>query len=243
MKQETFDIEIPFAGFYHSIHDGEIDREIEIQIDYFAEEAGYDIPESLANRLWMTADFGNCRLNYASAYVETFLAEFDLEGNFDGMESPRSYDFGTDRVFAKLSRKSIAKLWRETDKRSLTRIAGERHTSRSGFISLYTPRWRDWGRLSNWDHNQLCTLLTAWLESQGVDWDQWKEFELVEDLNGNGWISEWICESAEYTKTLDIMGYLIERSKRKPLTMADFIAKLRSENRPFDQTPLGSYFN
>lgn len=240
MKQATYEVQIPFAGFYNSLHSGNIDHEIEMHLDWFAEEAGYDMPQSLVNRLWDTADFGNCYRNYAEAYAEAFLDEHGLEGTFSGMESPRFYNFETDRVFAKLSRETIAKLWRETDKECLTRIAGERHTSRSGFISHYTPQWRDWGQLSSWDHNQLHTLLLAWLESQGIEWNQHKEFELVEDLSGNGYISEWLCESDKYAKTLDILDYLQKRAKRPRFTMADFIAKLRAENRPFEETPLGS---
>lgn len=97
-----------------------------------------------------------------------------LRLTFSGMESPREYNFETDRVFANVPASVIRKLWaisREDDHATLTRVALERHSSRSGFISGYRNDWRSWGQVSTWDHNQLETLLIAACEARGFDWE------------------------------------------------------------------------
>lgn len=97
-----------------------------------------------------------------------------LRLTFAAMNSPREYNFETDRVFANVPLSVIRKLWaisRDDGHKTLTRVAAERHTSRSGFCSFYSAAWADWGQVATWDHNQLETLLIAACEVQGFDWD------------------------------------------------------------------------
>lgn len=90
------------------------------------------------------------------------------------MESPREYNFSTDRIFANIPASIIRKLWtisKEDEHATLSHVAERRHTSRDGFISGYRNDWRQWGKLADWDHNQLMTLLIAACEARGFDWE------------------------------------------------------------------------
>jgi hypothetical protein len=240
MKTETFEINIPFAGFYNSIHENEFECEIESLCEHFAQEAGRDIPESLLYRLRDSADWGNGRIDYAQAYVEAFSDEYlDGTATFAGMDSPQFYNFETDRIFVTIPRATLAKLWRNTDRATLDRLCAERHTSRDGFASHYRPDWREWGSLSTWDHNQVGTLLRAYLEAErGDSWDQWAEYELLEGYFGNGGVSDsiWIGDKAE--RALKLFDYLTERAKRPHKTMK---AWARANTKPWNTTPLGAF--
>jgi hypothetical protein len=233
----THEVAIPFAGFYHSIHDGEADREFEYIADVYAEEVGEDIPQSLMDLFCDTADYGNFHLEYARAYAENFIAEYLTGGEFVTMESPREYNFTTDRLFIKISRDEIARLWVATDRNTFDRIVKERFTSRSGFCSFYSNRWQDWGRLSEWDHNQLGALLAAYLDQQlACGWDQWKEYELMEHELGNGLVSNTLWAGDKCKRPWKILDYLRERARRPIKTLAAWrIANAKSWN----DTPLG----
>lgn len=96
-----------------------------------------------------------------------------LRLTFGAMDSPREYNFTTDRVFANIPASVIRKMWsisKEDDHATLTRVADDRHTSYDGFISHYRADWTTWGAVMRWDHNQLETLLRAACEVRGFDW-------------------------------------------------------------------------
>lgn len=96
-----------------------------------------------------------------------------LRLSFAGMESPRYYNFETDRVFAQIPVSVVRKLWsmsKADEHATLTRVAKERHSSYDGFISHYDRNWESWGPVADWDHNQLETLLIAACEIAEFDW-------------------------------------------------------------------------
>jgi hypothetical protein len=241
MKQGEFEIQIPFAGFYCSFHEDEVNREHESFVDWFTDESGENIPESLSDAFFTHANWENGRHDYANEYAESFLEYYGLGGEFTGMESPRFYNFSTDRVFVKVDRDTIARLWKETDRGLFVKYVNRRHTSRDGFISHYSNDWHNWGRLSNWDHNQLNTLLLAWLETyDGKEFDQWEEISLMENYMCNGGVAIAI-QSDGLSRVYRIAEYLIERSKRPIRTLDQWHAARRAENRPFELTPLGAW--
>ena len=95
---------------------------------------------------------------------------------FESMDSPREYNFSTDRVYGLIPLKVIRELFRRSKAEghaTLAAVVAERFTSRSGFMSFYPSDLGGWlaesGRLQDWDHNQLGTLLIAGLRMAGVD--------------------------------------------------------------------------
>lgn len=239
---DTFLSAIPFQGFYYSVHDSELDRALE----YLMENryCGPDIPQSLANKIWDSVDWAAAHESYAKEYAESFLQWLGLDGEFESMDSPREYNFTTDRVFVKLTRADLARLWHMTPREVLTHAAEERFTSYDGFRPFYPSDWRSWGRLSDWDHNQIGTLVAAAaaVEHGGTDspdWDGWAELALMEDAMCNGGPEEWITQGETIQRWLKVWDWLQERCQRPRYTMADAIKRLRAANKPFGETPLG----
>ena len=106
--------------------------------------------------------------------------------------SPREYNFTTDRIFIKLPAKEIRRIHKATEPEVLAEVAAEEFTSRSGFISFYSPDVESWGPLKTWDHNQRYCLLTAYARQEEPGF---AEASLVEDYNCNGDIDNWLLNT------------------------------------------------
>jgi hypothetical protein len=116
---------IPFPGFYNTYLDGDIDYHQEQEAEHYAnkEEGGYqgtEYPETLQTEharitqdefqeLFFThMDYGTLHRKLAHAYLDDFDHEasehldFPIGLKFESMDSPREYNFETDRVFANI---------------------------------------------------------------------------------------------------------------------------------------------
>lgn len=184
-------LDIPFAGFYSSEHEGALDSEVYSYASHLAE--CHDVNESAAAEAILGAtDWQATQRDAAAEYARIYcgaldnLAGWPLRLQFVRMVSPREYNFTTDRLEARVSRATARRMRREVDSAKLDAIAAKRHTSRSGFISFYSSDWREWGPVDGWDHVQLSTLLLAWVESHGYDdHAQTLEDEAREHMQGN----------------------------------------------------------
>ena len=233
-KKVKFEICLPFGGFYnmHAEDFGEIDR---LADDWTDRHEG-DIPESLMALARDGADYEAARLAYSKEYCASLLEYAGLDGEFSAMTSPRWYNFETDRIFATVDRAAIARLWRGVDKADLQAMMKRLFTSRDGFISGYSNCLADWGRLSDWDHNQLGTLLLVWLETEkGGDWDFNDELSLVEDLQGNGGTDAELYDTDDCKRFWKIWDYLEERSNRPVKNMDQWRVAFA---KPADTLPL-----
>ena len=160
-------IKLPFDGFYESIHDSNIDYAIE---SLFQDEQGDShVPESF----WDKYDGSNVRIEYSKLFVEQVQQYLQDECNlfvnltFESMTSPKFYNYETDIIYCELPVQDVIDIWKLTDKARLSKVAIDRHTSRSGFISFYDNDVESWGDVTTWDHNQLETLLIAWADYYG----------------------------------------------------------------------------
>lgn len=225
---------IPFSGFYNSIHSDEVDQTLQSMLR--------EAPEFIYEVAWQAVDYSGVYAAYAADYAASFLDWLGLDGTFESMTSPREYNFTTDRIFVELTRADLARLWRGIDKADLTKACKARFTSYDGFISGYSNDWRTWGRLSDWDHNQLGTLVAVYAATeQGGEFDEWAEYGLMEDAQCNGAIDGWIWENSgpDLARALNAWDYLQERGKREIKTMEQWHAARRAMNLPFAETPLG----
>lgn len=200
---ETVEFNIPFAGFYGTHYDSMLDSELEQMCEWRANESDHETDESaypeslrldereLNDLAWRHANWAIAHEKIARDYVEQFgeliADEFRVAGNplsFSLMTSPREYNFQTDRLFAELPLALAYLMFRESRAEShetLNRIIVERFTSRSGFISHYPNSLIAWDNdLRDWDHNQLGTLLLAWLEIRRVDWEDSLMYSILE---------------------------------------------------------------
>lgn len=188
---------IPFSGFYESWHDVEFDTAIEMMFN----SGGYLSSEqygALQLRFWETIDWHAAQTAYASDYVSNFAAELGLKSvEFEEMVSPREYNFTTDRLFAKFDADELRALFARADVREmLDKVAADMFTSRSGFMSYYSPDVASWGAdVSEWDANQRGALVHAAANviiADGEEFDQEKECDLMESDRGNGAIDEYL---------------------------------------------------
>jgi hypothetical protein len=180
-------INIPFAGFYESWYSGELDHVQERFVEYEVEKNPGLNPDIPNEALWHCADYGKAYDHIARAYVDQFNQhlideyELDLDLKFESLQSPREYNFQTDRIFCEISEENVRKLREAVSDPALRQAIRERFTSRSGFISSYPNHLEDWPPLEQWDHNELGTLLVALLDDD-EGWD-WKIWERMQDRN------------------------------------------------------------
>ena len=186
---------IPFSGFYGTLHESEFDQALENMFD--PEGSGADYSGKLAMRFFDTVDWSAAQTDYAMAYAENFAAALGTKCEWEEMVSPREYNFTTDRLFAKFDAAQLrAWMARDDIKSELDVVAADMFTSRSGFISHYSPDVDSWGDdICEWDYNQRGALLKAAanvLIAGGENFEQEQEFDLMEGARCNGLVDDWI---------------------------------------------------
>lgn len=201
---------IPFAGFYESVFSDLAESSLNYLIEC-PEKLTKEESQELCELVYDVQEFSALRHDIARAYAESFSewfkeeTGFDLALQFESMQSPREYNFMTDRIFCFVDPAKVETLYRkETDKGILAAVIKERFTSRDGFSSHYSNDLNQWiieGRPKTWDHNQVETLLIAKLKQHGIESDSLYGYdsplyERLSDKRGNGLFD---CLSSEYT--------------------------------------------
>jgi hypothetical protein len=217
MTKQLFEVQIPFSGFYNSLHDSAIDDDFN-QIMSDSDTGNTRAPDRLYSLAFGAVSWNEVHLKYAQKYAKLFCDEFDLEGSFAAFDSPKYYNFETDRIFIQIDRATLAKVLRQTDKADFAQVCKDRFTSRDGFSSFYNPDWKTWGKLSVWDCNQLGALLQAYCDGKALNgsFDGMAEYYLASDMSGNGWLPNWIWEAggADFKRAVKIWDYLQVRAGR-----------------------------
>lgn len=207
---------IPFSGFYETHHNAEIDNVLEQMV---SDSSGcHPISDRISNDLWLHVN--TPIVEYTRAFVASFQTLLNAECGlnialtWESVSSPREYNFQTDRIFATISFPDVQAMFAKIDRKVLDETAKNRFTSRSGFISHYSPDWRSWRNMREWDHNQVGTLIEA-LTAQYLS-DNW-EWNITEDWNSNGDIDNWVYDNldAEGKRLVEIASYLREREERQ----------------------------
>lgn len=209
-------VTLPFSGFYQSLHDTVLDDTIERM--FTDRDTGCERNEGLESALVVACDFAPVREKYAAAYAVAFGQEFKIDTlKFESLTSPRFYNFETDRVFATVTKKELARIYRATNRDDLTALVKSMFTSRDGFHSFYSGDLAEWGPVNTWDHNQYSALLRCYAvqECNSGEFSQYDEYNLVEDLSGNGHLDNWIAEATPGIERLyKVHDYLETRRAR-----------------------------
>jgi hypothetical protein len=210
-------INVPFPGFYHSNLASIVDHEEEQLCDNRVEDGSNEGDESsYPEELRLTvSEFGEAlwhsnAVNYPTAFLslaKDYLAQYEelasddlgfpLGLEFEKTDSPKEYNFTTDRLFALIPHSSIAKLhelaFAPPNRLHLTSTIRDRHESRDGFASFYPcdlPTWEA-KRLDDYDHNELQTLIIAALPPTCAEALQDEaERNVAEYWGGNGEFDE-----------------------------------------------------
>ena len=180
MKVKTIST-IPFQGFYNSLYSYAIEGEIESSLDWYTED--YDLTEAQRDTLangYLEKNTSEFYYNISKDYAESFIYEIEretglsLNARFESMESPREYNFQTDRIFIELPETSAVAFVNyilANHKEELEKLIAQRFTSRDGFWSNYDNTLEAWGNPSEWDLNQLgtCFEIFEYLEDEIYD--------------------------------------------------------------------------
>jgi hypothetical protein len=206
-------IQIPFSGFYCSIHDDNIDYELDHSV--FTDHAtGCTNNDRLSELAYDSMDWGKLHEDYAKEYVKNFNHDYGLDLVFESLQSPREYNFTTDRIHCHITEEEVIKL-QEVTPLTMLKWSQKMFTSYEGFSSFYDNDYKTWGEVWEWDHNQLHCLLMAWLEEHHdiTNWNE-KEVFLMDDSMCNGFFWEMIYEHCTNKRLFTISDYLNKRKER-----------------------------
>lgn len=180
---------IPFDGFYNSIHNDQLDWAFESTLQ---DENGE--PTFLINHADMK--WGPIFESYARSYVKNFAQEFNIPSlKYELLDSPREYNFATDRIFCTITQKD-ARCLLSGNREALRQVAIDKLTACSGFIPYYDSDISTWGDLRTWDHNQVGLLI----EAAAGNFDQ---FDLMEGEYLDNWIWENMKNADRIGKVYD----------------------------------------
>lgn len=209
-------INVPFSGYYESEYSRLLDNITELDEDTIAINHGYDyqihgnVNDFITKNnidIYTEQSEHEEKLNYPKMkevinkiYVEEYIEQFNNETNlnlsfmYKDMESPKYYNFSTDRLFATISEQDKEKLYNfaRDNISAFRRVLLEHCNSYDGFISSYSNDVNEWlGKpFSDYDHNELNILLYVAIDVCNVNIDDFNNsiYEAVHERaisNGN----------------------------------------------------------
>ena len=119
--ENKIDFSLNFGGFYHSEHSETIENNIE--------SYGYDCEE---------IDYKKTHLNYCDSYLNRLSEELEIDLIFIQLDSPREYNFTTDKILCSISENDFNTLLDVYDTKELFDNIEEHSKSRDGFSSFYS---------------------------------------------------------------------------------------------------------
>ena len=174
---------IPFDGFYESFISDDIDHQIGQQIESDCDI--YDLNVNEEKILWdnylsvnRSYFYNQIAEDYTNFYIDALnerLEGFTLNATYKCFESPREYNFETDRIFIEIEENhavDFIKFKFKNYKKELENRIEDRFRSRSGFISFYKNSIDLWTKdYSEWDHNQIGTCFELFdLEEENINY-------------------------------------------------------------------------
>ena len=120
--KKKLEFALEFGGFYHSWHSERIDNDIEM----------YDYD-------WEEIDYKKTHNNYCKGLLESVNNELDMNLEFVELDSPREYNFTTDKIITSIPHKEFTDLKQKyTNDSEFVEWINEESKSRDGFHSFYS---------------------------------------------------------------------------------------------------------
>ena len=187
------EINIPFQGYYETLYSEIIDEACEVDEYEIAANNGWDSFRDVRSETEFlqennidpfddahqhdNIDYSAMKevLNkiYVQEFEELFNDTFDIKISlkYKLVESPREYNFSTDRLFCEISEVDIKTIFdiATSSQGNFSNYLKENFTSYDGFMSYYSNDFNDWlsKDLVDYDHNELGSLIGCMLHSEG----------------------------------------------------------------------------
>ena len=174
---------IPFDGFYESSIGSDIDHQIGQQIEwdtdiYDLNEDEQQVLEDSYLSINRSYFYNQIAEDYTNFYIDALnerLEGFTLKATYKCFESPREYNFETDRIFIEIEENhaiDFIKYIIKNYKKELEKKIKDRFTSRDGFISFYKNSLDLWiDDYSEWDCNMIGTCFELFdLEEEDINY-------------------------------------------------------------------------
>ena len=180
---------IPFDGFYESFISDDIDYKIGQQIECDCDI--YDLNESeeeVLNDNYLSVNrsyfYNQIAEDYTNFYIDNLNAKlnyaypdkgFTLKATYKSFNSPREYNFETDRIFIEIEENHCIEFIEhivKNYKKELEKRIEDRFRSRSGFISFYKNSIDLWTKdFKEWDCNMIGTCFELFnLEEEDINY-------------------------------------------------------------------------
>ena len=134
------EIQLPFSGFYHSMHDMHIDNFIEYEMEYLESELNYTSEQiDIINDRFYTMDYAPIRKAMCEHYINAFNAVFYDEYNihldleYSKLISPRFYNFETDKLYALIDESIYNDVVKLVNSQDFKAMLKDRYSKRDGF--------------------------------------------------------------------------------------------------------------
>ena len=213
---------IPFDGFYNSFISADIEHQMGQQIEWDCDL--YDLNESEEEILYnnyLTVNtsyfYNQIAKDYTIFYIDNLNAKlnyaypdkgFTLKATYKSFNSPREYNFETDRIFIEIEEGHAADFIEhivKNYKKELEKRIEDKFRSRSGFISFYKNSIDLWTKdFKEWDCNMIGTCFEL--------------FDLEEEDTNNSlreYLSERIMFNLGNTLGKDGIDLLDKKQKEK----------------------------
>ncbi len=161
----TYDIFVPFSGFYESIHNERIGNIVQ----HVCSDEDGNLINDMYDMAYTLTNFKLIRELYSKKYVSALADEIGTHSlTYKSLISPKYYNFETDRILATISYRDLNILYSNLAEDTLEKFIVKNHSSTSGFHSFYSNSLYEWKKkhFSMWDCNQLGTVLEAYLETK-----------------------------------------------------------------------------
>lgn len=178
-KTKKIEIELPFEGFYESIHSEKID---DVILQSFEDDEGNLNEKASDAYSFCDIDFKEIYKDYCSQYVRAFGKYFDLDLKFTDVTSPREYNFYSDSVYSTVPLQQIDRIRKIVESYSDYKdIISDRFTSRDGFISHFSNDINN----NEWTRKELAPvqykiILEVYIEREYPHFNEW---ELLDDID------------------------------------------------------------
>ncbi len=221
--------EILFDVTDYSVAYQQIARDYVAAFDYIAGAAfGLVVKDTRQRYNYQTKEFEREAYNRPS-----------IRATFESMDSPREYNFATDRIYADIPLSVMRELFKRSkaDKHAtFSAVIKERFTSYDGFISGYSNRLQEWlsKPLTDWDHNELGTLLIAALNLAGHD-DEELRSDLFDATCGSDGASH------AWEKAVDWPKFESKRLEKRAEKLAAWIEEEREQSEAWIQANSADY--